>query len=849
MAETIIAINTNVTTNEHFDRYGQSFRGTDPQISYRSNFKLRWQLFRDSPDADMSGADPSSWTPENLAGCGALATCDNDFRHRIPGELLTGLSAGESVSSIDIKTSAESTEIPVSGIIALYSPTGEVTDIMFSSAAVVSGGYSCTLSAPFTPSVDYPVGCKANISQEPLFQSMYLPEESDPAVGLFIFNCYAYSKRLAAIADTSNSKSIAVQGIELLPFITDDAGVLKELPAYLVDTFALTINLAEVGTVIPEYTGDISELLAAFASLVVHGLELQVYNTERGWHDYTAEDLEDPEYARSLTAYRMRLAGSTGDYSLPVPLLHGANAPQVQIQYSANGADWVADPAGCKYIRFSVDDGATWSAAQKYMGDNAPQVIQQFSVDGSANSWHDTATSADYFIHFSVNGGSTWSNALRIKAYDMKIQFGETAASSFHDAFNAAADKYIRFSVDGGANWSTPSRFMGADGTNYKPDATGAYSDRSAYDAEKQGFSFLVVSGEENLNKIFFKTSDDSGAWSAGVDFTPPGVSVQYSADGSSWHTTATAEDSYIRFSVDGEATWSNAVKVQGTSAYAYVAYAADSAGNDFSLTPSDDLDYWNWIHTSTEIPAEELTAAKFAELGSGWTMCQGDDGISYEWLSGLTVPDTVLGKDGDWYLNTANGDIYTKNAGAWTMRLNIVGPAGAGVTLKGVWDVGITYSTNDGVTYLGNFYIASRPSTGATPASSTDDWTLYVAKGEQGEPGQALDANYIDISTVTDGYLVISAETIPVSVEINNAVYPVLGMVKDGDTFKIPAAPILAAANLAEYSGIWRVWRAGGKQGVDGEPGINGGNFPITLVDYLPENPDASTLYLIPMR
>ena len=39
------------------------------------------------------------------------------------------------------------------------------------------------------------------------------------------------------------------------------------------------------------------------------------------------------------------------------------------------------------------------------------------------------------------------------------------------------------------------------------------------------------------------------------------------------------------------------------------------------------------------------------------------------------------------------------------------------------------------------------------------------------------------------------------------------------------------------------------GEKGDKGEDGIDGGNFPIALVDALPETPDASTLYLIPMR
>jgi hypothetical protein len=48
------------------------------------------------------------------------------------------------------------------------------------------------------------------------------------------------------------------------------------------------------------------------------------------------------------------------------------------------------------------------------------------------------------------------------------------------------------------------------------------------------------------------------------------------------------------------------------------------------------------------------------------------------KWLSGLGVPSASLGVNGDFYLNTANYDLYNKASGAWTIATNIKGATGA---------------------------------------------------------------------------------------------------------------------------------------------------------------------------
>jgi hypothetical protein len=53
-----------------------------------------------------------------------------------------------------------------------------------------------------------------------------------------------------------------------------------------------------------------------------------------------------------------------------------------------------------------------------------------------------------------------------------------------------------------------------------------------------------------------------------------------------------------------------------------------------------------------------------------------GADGAT--WLSGSGIPASSLGSDGDYYLNTANNDVYGKASGTWMAVSNIKGETGA---------------------------------------------------------------------------------------------------------------------------------------------------------------------------
>jgi hypothetical protein len=54
-----------------------------------------------------------------------------------------------------------------------------------------------------------------------------------------------------------------------------------------------------------------------------------------------------------------------------------------------------------------------------------------------------------------------------------------------------------------------------------------------------------------------------------------------------------------------------------------------------------------------------------------------GGGGGGSTWFDGAGVPSSGTGSNGDYYLNTTNGDVYRKSAGTWSVVGNIKGPQG----------------------------------------------------------------------------------------------------------------------------------------------------------------------------
>jgi hypothetical protein len=119
-------------------------------------------------------------------------------------------------------------------------------------------------------------------------------------------------------------------------------------------------------------------------------------------------------------------------------------------------------------------------------------------------------------------------------------------------------------------------------------------------------------------------------------------------------------------------------------------------------------------------------------------------------WRTGSGAPSDGLGINGDYYLNTANSDVYYKSGGTYSVVANIKGATGAtgtagadgsdgqGVVWRGDWSASNTYAVLDIVQYSGSAYIcviAVGP-TADTPVVDTAEWDVIAVGGIEGPEG-----------------------------------------------------------------------------------------------------------------
>ncbi len=827
----MLELGLNIVTKTFYNVNGSEFYDGMPQIAFQNNEQVNIQLYSDTPNAGTDGLDISTdWTKytgyNNIGGIGALLTVDNNYTHRIKLSLKTALTAGSISTVVGTLTGIDINNVKDRGNINLYSNDGTYETVEYTSRAVSGNDITFTLASNSSITNSYSENSQIDIFEAVYMQATLNTENSNIQTGLFSFDIIADSAKLRNKILYSDVKEAPdVKGLEILIFKVEN-NTVKQLAWALCNTFSIPVPMGNVNTNAQIPNTSNNEIIALLNAKLAEGFDLQLSSDKTDWTDYTSSITDFSSY----NWYRFRIKNdSSALWSDGIPIIHGetpyidpttkhwmigntdtgilAESIAPLQQYSVNGSsDWHNTFAsGDKYIRWSVDNGTTWTNAQKFIGDNAPNILFQYSVNGSSGSWHDTKATNDYYIRFSSNNGTTWTDACQIVAYAVKYQYAQTSSSTFHDNFVSGQDKFIRFSSNNGTTWTNAIQFVGNDGQSFVPDQTGTYANRTTYDAQTQGFSYLVTSGE-NAGKIYFKTSDTSGSWSDGLKFTPDGVTFQYSVDGTSWHTTVSESDYYMRQSNDNGTTWSNAMQFRGKSAYYYVAYASDSSGNGFSLTRTSELDYWNWIHTDTEIATEDLTLSKFNTDGGGWTLYQGDDGITYDWLSGNENPSNTSGKNGDWYINIGSGDIYKKVSGSWVFQLNIVGATGAGITLKGNWDISTNYTKADGVTYNGSFYISERANIGVIPGTSDDDWTLYVSNGM----GLSVKGTYNSATTYKKTSIEMDA------VEYNGSLWGYINSTASSNH----APPENSSTTSNDY---WMLLVSKGKKGDNGTNGVDG--------------------------
>jgi hypothetical protein len=230
-------------------------------------------------------------------------------------------------------------------------------------------------------------------------------------------------------------------------------------------------------------------------ALLKAGYELQFsIDSSTLWHDtQAAEDLY----------WRYRYPG--GVWSDGIAMVIGPKgdaAPAMQIQYSADNADWHSVFAeGDYFIRFSVDAGNSWSSGVQFVGLDGVDSFNYvaYASDNTGIGWSLTPSDTLKYraeIHSSTEltpveadfSGAIWVKYLGNDGLDgdpgdnaplTQIQYSADGSTDWHTTFAQATDKYIRISVDGGSTWADGMRIVGIDGEGLNP--RGAYDSGTTY--------------------------------------------------------------------------------------------------------------------------------------------------------------------------------------------------------------------------------------------------------------------------------------------------------------------------------------------------------------------------------
>lgn len=323
----MIKIFTNVITRKCYDANGDLFRDGVPNIFYNATDTVMWQLCTATPDiARESGETPeTAWTKctdySDYAAIGAFLTADNDYIKRIQGVLTANVSSGE-VSSVSANVpDAGLDTIPKEGTITLLDAAGHMEVIEYDDVDI--NGEACVFSITEGTELEYSYdsGNLMDVCQEVLMQATLDTALSDVANGLFVFQPYAYSRKLHDLVAYANIKQADVMGLELAIFDIDtENSVITDLERFELDSFTILTGMADTSMDAQVTPKRQSEAVTVMKTLLAAGMELQFSSDGTNWH--SEQSTADP----FDLYYRFRSAGAGGVWSSPIMLPDGSKA-------------------------------------------------------------------------------------------------------------------------------------------------------------------------------------------------------------------------------------------------------------------------------------------------------------------------------------------------------------------------------------------------------------------------------------------------------------------------------------------------------------------------------------------
>ena len=235
-------------------------------------------------------------------------------------------------------------------------------------------------------------------------------------------------------------------------------------------------------------------------------------------------------------------------------------------------------------------------------GTNAPRVETEYSINGVDYTDDPSLTDPTTHIRVSVDGGSTFVVFILDSPVDgidglpgtnapqLQVQYSVDGTNYTDDPSTTLPTTHVRVSVDNGANFAV----------------------------------FIMPAGPAAPNTI-----------------------IQGSVNGlSSWHTPPVAADVFVRFSVDGGTSYTDAVRLRGSGSLEYQ-YSPDTAESNFHAPPYDaDTDFYIRFR---ELDSSDWSIAVAIEAGDGDSVVTGtgdpDDIIEvYARFPVGTVPSQAAG-------------------------------------------------------------------------------------------------------------------------------------------------------------------------------------------------------------
>lgn len=357
-----IYLNTNTTLRETYDKDGNLMKDYNPLFPYKSQFRVYWQLFTETPGADSDGKDMSAWTKADYTGCGALLTCDSNYVHRMTAKLGAAITSGSTITSITISNIGDVSLVPSTGYITLVNENAAIKEFYYSEVSISGTTAVCTIGE-WEADANYAANSTAKISEEPYFSAAYNASLSNPETGLFVFDCHVMSRKLATIADAASSRFIDTEGVEILPFKVS-GNTYEELPSFLCDTATVSINMGEAG-ISPEISGSVDNaILAEIQTMLAEGTSVELYNSSTSeWVPYSSVTTITTIY----TKYRWWLtAAGSNSPKTELPLLNGADGTTPHI--GENG-HWYIGPTDTGLIADGNYLGDRVAALESAVGD------------------------------------------------------------------------------------------------------------------------------------------------------------------------------------------------------------------------------------------------------------------------------------------------------------------------------------------------------------------------------------------------------------------------------------------------------------------------------------------------